>query len=123
MPKDLQGRTCRLCGKPHKNRSNNLCNHCRSKEFKFGKYYGQTIDEVSRDIDGKKYLNWMYFDGYQSCQNFLIDNDYCPIMTSGKYINKCFDEILELDPEYCRSPEKNISDKDRQYLSRYINGT
>ena len=29
MPPDCSGRTCEICGKPHRNRINNRCNDCR----------------------------------------------------------------------------------------------
>jgi hypothetical protein len=29
LPKNQSGRTCEICGEPHKNRSNNRCNICR----------------------------------------------------------------------------------------------
>ena len=31
LPKELQGRTCAICGKPHRNRRDNFCNECRAK--------------------------------------------------------------------------------------------
>ena len=31
LPKNLSGRTCRVCKKPHKNQKDNLCHECREK--------------------------------------------------------------------------------------------
>jgi len=29
LPKENAGKTCEICRKPHRNRKDNLCNHCR----------------------------------------------------------------------------------------------
>lgn len=46
IPKDKQGRTCKMCRKSHRNRKNNYCNECRIKHGDFIK----NEKEVNRGI-------------------------------------------------------------------------
>lgn len=128
ISKENAGRTCKNCGKPHKNRITAFCNECREdlKSVRLCFYCGEKnsckTDWCAR-CRGERFKGGQY-EGMYYFQILNCDKKYCyyfldkyprnnfsqwlqqhaessEIFTAGKYRLYEFQEILEKDRSYC----------------------
>ena len=77
-------RTCEICECPHKNRIVNKCNDCRNKEYektiKFGKYKGETYENIF--IKDVNYIRWLLTQDWFNKKDYikeLLKNSFTQI--------------------------------------------
>ena len=100
LPKDKQNKTCSQCGKPHKNRSDNICLACRTNNKIT---YCMRCDSIY-EINNRKNI-------YKLC--VIGDN-------TKKHCEECIELIIkEKEEEKILIYKKEKEEKDRQLLIEY----